>query len=162
MVVIWVTVIVLWCGMIYETETKALSFDAAANEGVTFAAQLPHGWELGSGVIAHVHWSPSTTDTGDVKWVLYYSKQAVNGGAFPAEDSLVVTTAGSGTAKSHQYITLGTINMSAITTISPMLMCSLKRIGAAGTDTFTGEAYLLEIDFHYQIDSRGSRWENVK
>lgn len=34
------------------------------------------------------------------------------------------------------------------------------RLGA--TDTYTGDAALLEIDFHYEIDSLGSKAEYSK
>lgn len=43
-----------------------------------------------------------------------------------------------------------------------MLVCGLFRNSSAGTDTYSGEAGLLEIDFHYQIDSDGSNEEYIK
>ena len=44
-------------------------------------------------------------------------------------------------------------------TLSSMLVCRLYR---SASDSYGGDAGLLEIDFHYEIDSDGSRQEYTK
>jgi len=41
-----------------------------------------------------------------------------------------------------------------------MIICSLAR--DVSEDDYGGSAYLLEIDFHYLTDGKGSRQEYVK
>jgi hypothetical protein len=45
-----------------------------------------------------------------------------------------------------------------------MLVCRLFRdaAGVGGTDDYDDDAGLLEIDFHYEIDTIGSRTETAK
>jgi hypothetical protein len=45
-----------------------------------------------------------------------------------------------------------------------MLLCRVFRdaTGTRGTDDYTSDAGLLEIDFHYQLDSLGSNEEYTK
>jgi hypothetical protein len=51
--------------------------------------------------------------------------------------------------------------------ISSMLLCNIKRTDTGTDDTWVGTAsgalpMLLEIDFHYQIDTMGSRQIGAK
>jgi len=64
-------------------------------------------------------------------------------------------------AGKHILTNIGTITNSGHT-LSSMLMCRLFRNSSSETDTFDDFAYLLEADFHYQIDQIGSRQEYVK
>jgi len=60
----------------------------------------------------------------------------------------------------HEHIIhpLGSIP-GAEKTLSSMLVCRLYR---SASDSYGGDTGLLEIDFHYQIDSDGSRLEYFK
>jgi hypothetical protein len=42
--------------------------------------------------------------------------------------------------------------------ISSMLVCNIKRTDTGTDDTWTGtDPMILEVDFHYEIDTMGSR-----
>jgi len=136
--------------------------DADSTEYLHFIAQMPHSWSIGTDVDVHIHWSPATTNTGDVIWKLKYSVGEI-GAAFSAADSFYITDAGDGTALLHQYLDLGDIPGATIGTgVSSIIMGQLCRVGEDAADTFTGTAYGIEIDFHYQIDAPGSDQETTK
>ena len=142
----------------------AYAFDTANadDESLHFVAQLPHGYKEGSDIEAHIHWSPDSTDTGNVVWQLEYVISNINGAfAFGGVSTLEVTDAADGTQWKHQVTGLGTIPGTGIN-ISAVIIGRLTRLGTDVADTFTGNAFLHEIDFHYQMDTMGSREEYIK
>lgn len=128
---------------------------------IFFEVQMPHCWKVGSRIYPHVHWSPDTTDTGNCTWKLEYSWANIND-AFGAPATITATQAGSGTAWKHQLATFeaGAGIDGTGKTLSSMIACRLYR--DAPTDTFTGDAFLLEFDIHFEIDTLGSRTETSK
>jgi hypothetical protein len=144
-------------------------FDKALEEQLFFFAQMPHKYKLGTTIYPHVHWLPSVNGGAGtvVNWGLEYNF-ALIGGVFgnttiisanahtPVEDPLVAD---------KQYITpLSTISGTGLTSVSAMICGRIFRdaTGALGTDDYDADAGLLEIDFHYEIDSPGSREVYVK
>lgn len=136
-------------------------FDQNDVESVHFAAQLPHGWKVGTNLHPHVHWSPLTTGAGSVVWGLECTWSSI-GGVFGAPQTVTVTATAPGTAFEHQMTDLAELDMSAADTVSTMVMCRFFRDGAHVTDTYAGDVAFLEVDFHYQIDAIGSREERSK
>ena len=74
----------------------------------------------------------------------------------PADSSLV--------AGRHYLTEIGDISGSGKTNVSSMLVCRVFRDagGTLKTDDYGDLAGLLEIDFHYERDSDGSREEYIK
>ena len=70
----------------------------------------------------------------------------------------IPTISGSG---QHLITSLGTISGTGIE-ISTIIVCRLYRATGDSNDTFGNEVGLLSMDFHYQIDTEGSRSEYVK
>jgi hypothetical protein len=135
-------------------------FNQTVEQEVFFNAQLSHGYLEGSDLYPHVHWSPQSTNTGDVKWNFEYTIANVNGN-FGNTTTITATDTASGTINDHQIAGLPTISGTGLT-ISNMLICRLSRDGSDATDTFTGDAALLEVDIHFQKDTRGSLQEYIK
>ncbi len=135
-------------------------FDQSTEEEVYFMVQMPHGWIEGSDIYPHVHWS-TKYDMGSTKvqWGLEYTWANVG-------DDVGVTTMITGntpianclpaTAFKHLLTPLPTMSGSG-KTLSSMIICRLYRDADAGADNFGHDAGLFEIDFHYQIDTDGSR-----
>ena len=139
--------------------SQVLAFEDQAVEGneeiVYFLVQLPHCWKYGSDLMAHVHWVCEDNTAGNCRWKLTYSWANIDG-TFPTESTLTVDAAAGGAADTHVLGNLGAIDGDG-KTLSSMLICSLSRNSSHANDTLTGkDAYLLEIDFHYEIDSFGS------
>jgi len=134
-------------------------FPTNSDAEVHFMVQLPHSWQEGTDIEAHVHWAPMSTDTGDVAWCLEYI-WANEGATFGAAATLTPTPdAADGTALKHQYFDLGNITGTG-KTISSILICRLYR--DTSEDDYDTNAALLELDFHIKLDSRGSSTETAK
>lgn len=129
-------------------------------ESMDFCAQLPHGYKEGTDIQPHVHWCPTTNAAGNVIWNLDYYWLDI-GSTIPVLTTINTgAVAAGGTAWKHLKSDLPVISGTG-KLISSMLMCRIFR-DPVGSDTYPDDAGLLEIDFHYQIDSTGSRQENVK
>lgn len=135
-------------------------FDASAEEELFFNVQLPHAWKEGTDIEPHVHWFPTSADTGTVRWGLEYTWSSVNG-AFGNTTIIYTNDPADGTAYKHQLADFSAISATG-QTLSSMLMCRVFRDAGNVADTYTGDAGLLEIDFHHRIDSLGSLSEYVK
>lgn len=125
-----------------------------------FAVQLAHSYQEGTTISPHVHWTPSTTDAGDVRWYLDYSWASING-TFGAPQTLDVIQAAGGTAWVHKVGEFPDI-VGTGQGISSCLMCRLYRNPADGSDTYEADAFLVQVDIHFIKDTIGSRQEFVK
>lgn len=144
----------------------AYAFNDAATSGnekaLLFTTQLPHDWKEGTAIHPHVHWAPSTTGAGDVKWGLEYTMIDVEGGAFPNTTIIYsVPEAAGGVAKAHKKSELGTLDMTG-KKISICLVCRVFRNSSAVDDTYADNVFGISLDFHYEIDSFGSSSEYIK
>ena len=141
---------------------EILRFKKDATNSFPFKAQLSHRYKEGSDIEFHVHIIYPTTGAGNSRWRMTYS-WANRGQVFAAETTTTaVTLPASGVADEH---TLGEIIASisgAGKTVSSGLICTLTRLGADGADTYDDYVYLFAADFHYQIDTEGSRTGTTK
>lgn len=142
-------------------------FDASSEEELYFACQVPHDYKQGTNLSPHVHWMPVSNGTSGhkVSWGLEYSWSNISGiysntqiiytnTHYPADAALV--------AKTHYMSSFAEITGTG-KTISSMLICRIFRNATSATDdTYTADAGLLEFDFHYEVDSLGSRLIGTK
>lgn len=130
-----------------------------------FDVQLPHRWKQGSDIEAHLHFVPNADGLAshDVRWGLEYTWASI-GDVFGNTTTIYgnINHLAETLVKDKHYITeLGEISATG-KTFSSMLCCRIFRDVENVGDTFEDFAGLLEIDFHYQIDSLGSNEEYVK
>lgn len=152
----------------WKTTLALYDFDdavAGSEKEVFFQVQMPHDWLEGSAVSPHVHWVNRTgTVTGQtVRWGLEYTTATI-GGTFPASVTIYSTTTVMGvitSTDSHHLTDFSDIDMTG-NKISTVITCRLFRNSSDATDTYTGTAGLLYIDFHYQRNSLGSKEELSK
>jgi hypothetical protein len=141
-------------------------------EQMWFPAQLPHRYKQGSDIEVHIHWSPAVSGGANqfVKWGLEFTWINIDG-TFgnttiiysDASSASTATTSGDSTltAKKHYMTEIGTITGSG-KNVSSMLQCRIFRNSSHAEDTLIQEAFGLEVDFHYQVDTMGSRQEYIK
>lgn len=144
-------------------------FDDSAEEEVYFVMQIPHDYKYETDLHPHVHWFPKSNGNPAevVSWGIEYcwkeigsnytTTRLIYGNVHtPADASLV--------ANRHYLSELTVISGTGIDTVSSMLICRLFRdaTGAGATDDYGADVGLLEVDFHYQIDTIGSRTEYAK
>lgn len=144
-------------------------WEFAKNDIASFVVQLPHGYKTGSDIYVHVHWTPGTRGNEEsgatVGWKLDYSWANISS-AFGALASVDLSDACEGTDHKHQMTPEGVIT-GTDKHISSMLLCNIKRTDTGTDDTWASNAsgqlpLLLEIDFHYEIDTVGSRERSTK
>ncbi len=135
-----------------------------AEQELFFTAQMPHGWKEGSDLQPHVHWTTKDDASGkNVEWGLEYVWANVTS-QFSSTTNIIYTdnTIGTPGIRQHNISTFPKID-GAGHLLSSMLICRVFRHSSGGNDTFDGkQAGLIEIDFHYQVDSDGSNQEYTK
>lgn len=136
-------------------------------EAMSFVVQLPHSWKEGTAIYPHIHWMPKASESGTVEWNLDYSWQNYDPTtplAFPTFTTSTVTVAGPFVANTHRLTSLtgGAGLIGTDKKISSILICKIWRNSSNGADTYNDDAGLLSLDFHYQIDTVGSRTEYTK
>jgi len=125
-----------------------------------FTVQLPHSYKEGSNISAHVHWTPKdrgvAENTKTVAWKMDYSWANIDG-TFGASATIDMTDTCTGTNDKHK-MTPGATIVGTSKTISSMLVCKIYRdAGDTWVGTTANGPALLELDFHYEINSIGSK-----
>lgn len=143
-----------------DPDDGTLLFDAGSTEIIVGVAQMRHRWIEGSTIHPHIHWGPTSTNTGNVLWRLSYSIADVDG-VFPAYETLDVTAAAGGSDDAHLLTEFGEIDMTGFL-ISVNIKWKVARIGGDAADTYADDAKLYDFDIHYRSDRPGSRQEYVK
>jgi len=131
-------------------------FDDASVEEVYGNFELPHGYKENSNLEVHIHWMPSTNNTGNSNVQFLYNCAGMNGNFASTATTLSSFAKGSGDIQRHQYSQIGYIN-GAGKKVSDMCKFTYKRNGTASDDTGTFDMWMFDIDIHYQIDKVGSR-----
>jgi hypothetical protein len=146
-------------------------YEFSKNNVVSFACQLPHKYKTGTDIGVHLHWTPGAngaTENGHtVGWKVDYSWSNIDG-TFGDMQMADLSDACDGTDHKHQMTPEVTIDgHTAAKHISSMLICNLRRSDTGTDDTWAGTAVgalpmILEVDFHFQIDTIGSRQTGIK
>jgi hypothetical protein len=142
-------------------------YEFAVNDEGFFTVQMPHAWKVGTALYPHVHWTPGARGNEEaakvVGWNLDYSIASING-LFYASRTISLASACTGTDHYHEISGGGSMPMDGIG-LSAMILGRLYRTGTGDTWSSTSSGQLpllLELDFHYEIDSLGSDDERAK
>ena len=145
-------------------------WDFQLDDQAYFTCQMPHSYKQGSDIYCHVHWTPGTRGneegTNAVAWKLDYSWANIDAN-FGASATIDMTDACQSTDHQHLMTPQATIDGHTVSkNISSMLICRIYRHDVAG-DTWAGTAsgqlpILLEVDFHYEMDTIGSKTDSAK
>lgn len=139
-------------------------YEFAKNDIAYFTVQLPHSYKQGTDIHAHIHWTPGLRGNEEngatVGWKVDYAWANIDG-TFGAMATADLSDACDGTDNKHQMTPVGVLT-GTNKTISSMLICNVKRTDTGADDTWAGTLsgqlpMILEIDFHYEIDTLGSR-----
>lgn len=131
---------------------------------VQFAVQLPHGWNAGSAIFPHVHFSPviSNEGAGAAQFILAYFVANVDA-QFPASPAIYTMT--ETWTGSKQYYHLIAANDTGIATtgwtLSSVMKCRLYRDNTVANN-LAGKVSFLYFDIHVEMDAFGSRLEYSK
>lgn len=127
--------------------------------------QLPHGWKVGSTIYPHIHWVGAVGQTtAKVTWAIDYTWANLNA-TFSAATTISAynTTDNASDVIAHmQKITALPSISGAGKTLSSVLLIRIYRLGTDVNDTYGQDAGIIQIDFHIEKDTEGSRTEYVK
>jgi hypothetical protein len=139
-------------------------YEFEKNDIASFTVQIPHSYAVGQDIKVHIHWTPGPRGNEEsgavVGWKIDYSWANI-GSNFGTMATLDLQDVCDGTDHKHQMTPDVTIT-GTDKGISSMLLCNIKRTDTGTDDTWAGTAngqlpMLLEIDFHFPIDTLGSR-----
>lgn len=138
----------------------AYQFSPTIGQDLFFWLQLPHAWEEGSTLYPHIHWAPMDAQAGNVRWALEYTIAKI-GDAFPLTIGDAFEDPAGGVAFVHKVASFSPFTPTG-DRISTMIGCRIVRGATNPLDTYPGLAALLEIDFHYRLNTPGSRQQTLK
>ena len=147
---------------------KVLTLASNIDQGIYFNVQVPHKYKLGGEMEIHAHIVVPTAGAGagaeNVKLDFTYSWAGI-GDTFPTASTLTATRdVQNDAADTHIYMDIGDLvdpGIEQTLGVSSMIICSLTRDVSVAND-YSSSVYLLEADFHFEIDTLGSREEYVK
>lgn len=130
--------------------------------------QINHDCQQGTvTIVPHIHWRKTTAASGDVVWRLEYKLAAVGGdfGNFVQvgtdKKTPIAATTDNSTATRHLITSFG--DLSVTVGLSTMIVFKLTRMASdTVNDTYGADALAISFDFHYPVDSPGSRGEYSK
>ncbi len=143
-------------------------FAGDKEEELFFTVQIPHARKYNTEIFPHVHFIlPSGYSSGNIVWGLEYNwanlgdtftdtniiyastNTSLVGGPLAADKHLLASFIGDGST--------GGIDGNG-KTLSSMLVCRVFRAVGHPDDTYNGgDAGLMQLDFHIEIDAEGSR-----
>ena len=134
----------------------AYAFDPTTEEEVFLVFHIGHDYKVGTNFYPHVHWAPTTTNTGTVRWGVewtYANRDDVTPEVFGATTITYFEQAANGVALSHQLIEIGDPGIT-LTDCAPdtIILARFFRDATHANDTYTGDALAFNLDAHYQID----------
>ncbi len=135
-------------------------FDAGASQSVHGAFELQHDYKEGTALDVHIHWTPTTTNAGNIVWGIEYSLANVDGTFGVAVIHLNAPAAAPGVVRKHTLTEVVSIPGTGLLIGTVIAFRIFRQNG--GTDTFTGNAFLHSVGMHYEVDTVGSRQELIK
>jgi hypothetical protein len=140
------------------------SFDGAnTTEILSGSFEIPHDYMIGETIEVHVHWRPSTTGTGDVKWFFDWEYSPANAASITQTTLSKVETIGSNKQFWHLITSIGNLPQpSTPFGIGGKIGFNIRRTPSDAGDTYTGDALLEQISLHVPCDTNGSRQIYVK
>jgi len=155
---------------------STMLYEFAKTDIAYFTAQLPHTYKIGTDLSVHIHWTPGSRGTAEagatVGWKVAWTWASINGtfGAMQTADlSDTVFNGGADPAAAvDQHQMTPSVTMTGTGKgISSQIVGYVTRTDTGTDDTWASSTngqlpLLLELDFHFQSDTIGSRQESAK
>lgn len=140
----------------YRDGISAYSFSASALNEVWVTFHVKHDYAEGTKVYPHIHWSPSTTSTGTVRWGFEYTVQKGHQqGAFPTTTTVYVEdTVSSADQYGHRIAEVSDTDAFDAYEADTLILVRVFRDGAHANDDFPDAVFGLTADVHFQVDKQ--------
>jgi len=138
---------------------RGLGFNGAnTTEELHSSGEILHGYIEGTDLDIHVHWMTTTALAGNVKWQLEY--YWINEEGIYGDPTIVtVTTATNETIWKGWHSHFPAIDGTGKLAGSEMVF---RLFRDPSEDTYAGDAALIQVGIHYQVDALGSRQVEIK
>jgi hypothetical protein len=132
----------------------AYAFATGALNELWITFHVKHDYSDGTLVYPHVHWAPTTTDTGVVRWGFEYTVQKGHDqGAFPASTTVYVETNVSSSSQYQHFISeVADADAFDAFEADTLVLMRVFRDGGHGNDTFGAAVSAFTADLHFQKD----------
>ena len=135
---------------------EGYGFSATAMNQVWVDFHVDHDYALGTNLYPHVHWTPTTTATGTVRWGVEYSvAKGHQQAAFPATTTVYVEqTISTASQWTHFIAEVSDLNAIPGTNIEPDTVIKVRifRDAAHPNDTYPGVVHAWQSDLHYRAN----------
>jgi hypothetical protein len=123
----------------WNTTYGGWDFPGNVDRSLWYIIQLNHDKLLGTNVIPHVHWQPTTVNVSTVEWdIEYWYLNAVSGGAQGAAGTTeTITVTPNGTAYQMQVDGFSTVAAPASEAVSAFFIAEITRTGTTDTNNDT-------------------------
>jgi len=139
----------------FRGNTTAYEFVPGSTMETFVNWDVPFQW-AGTDLYAASHWSPGvSTSTGTVRWGLEFTAASVNGTFGDTSTFYIDATVSTASAWKHIQ-SVSAPYPAAGAEPNTRFLIRLFRDGAAIQDTFPDDAYLVGIDFYYQVNRFGT------
>jgi len=132
----------------------AFSFAPSTLNELWTSFHINHDYAIGTAFFPHVHWAPDNTDTGTVRWGIEFSASRGHGqDAFPNTTTIFIEQVAPGIIHQHMLAEFSDPGVTVPNAEPDMLILArVFRDAAHANDTFTGNAFGLNLDAHFKVD----------
>ncbi len=137
----------------------AFSGTNAIPDELPSSLEVLHGLKEGSDVHLHLHWYPTDTNVGNVKWQARYVW--FNRGTVPGAPATASVTQAAGGVAWQEHTAVFTLDGTG-KTMGSRLVFNIFRDATDAADTYAHLAAVTDVGVHYEKDTQGSRQILVK
>ena len=139
------------------------AFSASQMKEIQASYHVQHDWDNTTPMYVHIHWSPSSTASGTVRWGFEITKAKGYGrGAFTTTNTIYVEQSASGVDRDHliaecdvsQVIAAADLEVDGVITIRAF------RDADHANDTYPDKVFGIFCDLHYQTKFYGTWQKN--
>lgn len=144
------------------TTIKVAAFDGVATEESLHAGdEIQHDYNEGSDLVFHIHWAPTDTGSGNVKWQMEII--IISGTTVRYSGTISAIDSADGTAWEEKRLNIGTLTGTSFV-IGDQIGMRVFRDPSDGADTYGSDAAIaFTFGYHYEIDTpAGSRQITTK
>lgn len=135
-------------------------FDASIVESLGMAFVIPNTIKPNSFMYPVIHWEPSTTGAGVVRWGIEYSVAAVASGSFTAVTTAYVDQTSSLVIGNHHVIEFLDANKIASLAPESVILMRVFRDATHVNDTYPADAGLISVGLRYETSLLGTPKRN--
>jgi hypothetical protein len=140
------------------------AFSKSATNVLYFTGQINHDYKENTQVEFHIHLTHPRAVAGNSTWQFTYSWANITS-TFPTQNTIKINctspTGATTVANRHDMCSFGMLAPTSAN-VSSVLLCSISRLGGDAGDNYDDVVYGVSADFHYQVDTMGSRTTTAK